>query len=221
VYAAMLARSGGQVDPGRGEAPEWLMQGASQMRAYGNIGIALFIGWIMLSRLGMMAFSHEGRAYWVIKTAPVTPVRLMLAKALTAYLPTLAIGELFLVVASLVQRAGFSVMLFGLAVVALALAGGAGVNLAFGVAGANLEWDDPRHMVRGSVGCIGSFAGMAYVALAAAFFLGPAVLVPLLGGSARLGQAIGLVAGGLFALVCALLPPYLMLGRVRRIGEAG
>jgi len=221
VYAAMLARSGGQVDLGRGAAPEWFTQGAGQMMAYGNIGIALFIGWIMLSRLGMMAFSHEGRAYWLIKTAPVTPVRLMLSKALTAYLPTLVIGELFLVVASLLQRAGSSVMLFGIAVVALALAGGVGVNLAFGVAGANLEWEDPRHMVRGSVGCIGSFAGMAYAALAAAFFLGPAMLVPLLGGSAGLGQAIGVVVGGVFALVCALLPPYLMLGRVRRIGEVG
>ncbi|HLC35273.1 MAG TPA: hypothetical protein VJJ70_09810 [Anaerolineales bacterium] len=221
VYAIMLARSGGQVDPGRGEAPEWLMQGSSQMLAYGNIGIALFIGWIMLSRLGMMAFSHEGRSYWLIKTAPVTPVRLMLAKALTAYLPTLVIGELFLALASLLQKAGAGVMLFGMAVVALALAGGAGVHLAFGVAGANLEWEDPRHMVRGSVGCIGSFAGMAYVALAAACFIGPAVVVPLLGGSAGVGQAIGVVVGGVFALVCTLLPPYLVLGRVRRIGEVG
>jgi ABC-2 type transport system permease protein len=221
VYAIMLARSGGQVDPGRGEAPEWFMHSASQMLAYGNIVIALFIGWIMLSRLGMMAFSHEGRAYWLIKTAPVTPVRLMLAKALAAYVPTLVIGEAFLAVASLLQRAGASMMLFGMPVVALALAGAVGVNLAFGVAGANLEWEDPRHMVRGSVGCIGSFAGMAYMALVAAFFIGPAVLVPALGGSVGLGQAIGVVVGGMFALVCALLPPYLMLGRVRRIGEVG
>ena len=221
VYAIMLARSAGQVDPGRGEAPQWFMHSASQMRAYGNIGIALFIGWIMLSRLGMMAFSHEGRAYWLIKTAPVTPVRLMLAKALAAYVPTLVIGEVFLAMASLLQRAGAGVMLFGMPVVALAVAGAVGVNLSFGVAGANLEWEDPRHMVRGSVGCIGSFAGMAYMALAAAFFIGPAVLVPSLGGSVGLGQAIGLVMGGVLALVCALLPPYLMLGRVRRIGEGG
>ena len=221
VYAIMLARSGGQADPGRGEAPEWFMQGASQMLAYGNIGIALFIGWIMLSRLGMMAFSHEGRAYWLIKTAPVTPVRLMLAKALTAYLPTLVVSELFLVAASLLQRAGSSGMLFGLAVVALALAGGVGVNLAFGVAGTNLEWEDPRHMVRGSVGCIGSIGAMAYVALAAAFFLGPAMLMPFLGGSVGQGQAMGVAVGSVFALVCALLPPYFMLGRVRRIGEGG
>ncbi len=220
VYAIMLARSGGQVDPGQGEAPEWFMNGASQMLSYGNIGIAIFVGWIMLSRLGMMAFSHEGRSYWLIKTAPVTSARLMLAKALTAYLPTLAISELFLVASSLLQGSSAGAILFGILVVALALAGAVGVNLAFGVVGANLEWDDPRHMVRGSVGCMGSFAGMAYMGLAAVLFLGPAMLVPALGGSAAVGEVIGLVAGGLLALVCAWLPPYLMLGRVKRIGEA-
>jgi ABC-2 type transport system permease protein len=221
VYAIMLARSGGQVDPGQGQAPGWFMNGATQVLGYGNTGIALFIGWIMLSRLGMMAFSHEGRAYWLIKTAPVTPVRLVLAKALTAYIPTLVIGEIFFIASSLLRGSTASAILFGTLVVALALAGAVGVNLAFGVAGANLEWDDPRHMVRGSVGCFGSIAGMAYMGIAAVLFIGPAVLVPALGGSIAVGEAIGLVAGGLLALVCAWLPPYLMLGRVERIGETG
>jgi len=221
VYAVMLARGGGRVDPGQGQAPEWFMQSATRLLGYGNAAIALFIGWIMLSRLGMMAFSHEGRAYWLLKNAPVSTARLLLAKGLVAYLPTLAICEIFFVASSLLQRSDAASMLFGVGVVALVLAGSVGVNLAFGVTGANLDWEDPRHMVRGSVGCLGSFAGMAYMALAAVFFFGPAMLIPMLGGGAGLGQAIGLVAGSAFALACTLLPPYMVRARVARIGEAG
>ena len=221
VYAVMLARSGGQVDPGQGQAPQWFMQSATRMLGYGNAVIALFIGWIMLSRLGMMAFSHEGRAYWLLKAAPVSTARLLLAKGLVAYLPTLVICEAFFVASSLLQRSDAASMLFGVGVVALVLAGSVGVNLAFGVTGANLDWEDPRHMVRGSVGCLGSFAGMAYMGLAAVFFFGPAMLIPMLGSGSGLGQAVGLVLGSVFALACTLLPPYMVRARVARIGEAG
>ncbi len=221
VYAVMLARSGGQADPGRGQAPDWFMQNATRMLGYGNAAIALFIGWIMLSRLGMMAFSHEARAYWLLKTAPVSTARLLLAKGLVAYLPTLVICEVFFVASSLLQRSDATSMFFGVGVVALALAGSVGVNLAFGVAGANLDWEDPRHMVRGTIGCFGSLAGMAYMGLAAVFFFGPALLVGSFGGGQAMGHALGMILGGILAISCTLLPPYLVRQRVARIGETG
>jgi hypothetical protein len=221
VYAVMLARGGGQVDPGQGQPPAWFMQSATRMLGYGNAAIALFIGWIMLSRLGMMAFSQEARAYWLLKTAPVSTARLLLAKGLVAYLPTLVICEVFFVASSLLQHSDAAAMLFGAGVVALALAGSVGVNLAFGVAGANLDWEDPRHMVRGSVGCLGSVMGMAYMGVAAVLFFGPALLVTSFGGSLGVGQGLGIILGGILAVVCTLLPPYLVRQRVARIGEAG
>ncbi len=221
AYAVMLARGGGQVDPGQGQAPEWFMQSASRMLAYGNAVIALFIGFILLSRLGMIAFAQEGRSYWLLKSAPVSSGRLLLAKALVAYLPTFVICEGFFVASSMLRRSDAASTLFGAAFIALALAGGVGINLAFGTASVNLDWDDPRHMVRASAGCFASLAGMAYMALAAAFFIGPDLVVSWMGGARSVGQAFGLLLGGTLALVCAWLPLYVVRGRVARIGEAG
>jgi len=40
--------------------------------AYGNVGMSLFVGWMVLSRLAGMGFSQEGKSYWLLKTAPVS-----------------------------------------------------------------------------------------------------------------------------------------------------
>jgi ABC-2 type transport system permease protein len=220
LYAILLARSGGQVDPGQGEAPAWFMRSAEQLLAQGSIVLAFFIGWIILQRLGMIAFSQEGRSYWMIKSAPVSSERLLLAKALIGYLPTLVICEGFFIASALLQGSGPVSLLYGAAVVALALAGLLGICLAFGATSVNLEWDDPRHMVRASVGCVAALASMAYMGVAAAFFLGLPVLIAMLGGTAGWGQLSGLVLGGGLSITCALVPPYLLRHRVARIGEA-
>ncbi len=196
IYAVMLVRSGGEPPPGRGEAPELALQVMRNMLVYGHVGISLFVGWSLLSRLAMMGFSQEGKHYWLLKTAPLSAGQLLLAKFIVAYLPTLVLGWGFLLVISLVQHAQWNVLLFGLLVVALCMAGAAGLNLAFGVVGANLEWEDPRHMMRGGVGCLGTLASFIYMGMALALFFGPPIALTLLGGPEIIGQIIGLGLGG-------------------------
>jgi ABC-2 type transport system permease protein len=218
VYGAMLLRSGGP-PAGRGEAPEWFMQVLGNARVYGNVGISLFVGWSLLSRLAMMGFSHEGKSYWLLKTAPVSARKLLLAKFLVAYLPVLILGWGFLLAISLLQRADVLTILYSLAVVALTVAGTTGLNLAFGVAGANLEWSDPRHMQRGASGCLGALVTMAYLVFSLTLFFGPLVLAELLAWPAVVGQVAGLLAGGVTSLACAIAPLWIVAGRVARLGE--
>jgi ABC-2 type transport system permease protein len=219
IYGLLILRSGGVPPEGRGEAPAWFMQALKTVLIYGNVAISLFVVWSLLSRLGLMGFSHEGKNYWMLKTAPVGAGRLLAAKLLVAYLPALAIGWAFMLVMSLLQRASLSILLFGMAVVALSTIGTAGISLAFGVTGVNLTWEDPRRMNSGVSGCLSFLATFVYQAASLALFFGPPILFSVLGGPELIGQAIGLVLGFAFSAACVVFPLQMVVGRVTRIGE--
>jgi ABC-2 type transport system permease protein len=219
IYAFMLIRGGGQAPAGRGEAPPWFMQIMRNVIVYANVGLSLFVGWSLLSRLALMGFSQEGKNYWILKTAPVNTRRLLVAKFLVAFIPALVLGWGFLLVISVLQQAALSTLVFGLGVVALCIAGTAGLNLAFGIAGANFDWEDPRRMNRGSAGCLGALASIIYLLVSLALFFGPAVLAGVLGLPETVGQLLGLALGGSVSLVVAILPLWLVRGRVPQLGE--
>src|SRR5512140_130534 len=86
VYTLLLLRGGGEPPAGRGEAPSWFMSSLRIVLAYGNIGMSLFVGWMLLSRLAGMGFSQEGRNYWMLKVSPVRVWHLLGSKFLVAYL---------------------------------------------------------------------------------------------------------------------------------------
>ena len=219
IYAIMLLRSGGQPPAGRGEAPEWFMEIMKSVMIYGNVGIALFVSWFLISRLAMMGFSQEGKNYWLLKSAPVSATKLLSAKFLVAYIPALILGWGFLLIISVIQGASLFTLLYSSVVIALIVAGVDGLNLAFGVAGANLEWDDPRKMTSGSVGCLGTLVSMVYLAVSLGLFFGPLVIFGLLRWPQLIGQTLGLALGGAFSLIFAFLPPWLVRKQVPYIGE--
>jgi ABC-2 type transport system permease protein len=220
IYAFALLRRGGEPPAGRGEAPAWFMAIAKNLMLYGNIGISLFVSWTLLSRLAGMGFSQEGKSYWLIRIAPVSPRKLAAAKFLVAYLPALALGWGFMLAISLLQGASLGTLVYGLAAVALTIAGTTGIYLAFGITGANMEWEDPRKMVSGGSGCLGALVTLVYLVLALLLFFGPAVGVELLGWPAWIGQAIGLALGAAASLFCAIVPTSLVLKQIPRLGES-
>jgi ABC-2 type transport system permease protein len=195
------------------------MQGFRELLVFGDIGVSLFVGWVLSTRLAMMGFSQEGRSWWILKSAPIGPTRLLTAKYLVAYLPVAALGAAFLIVLSIVRSVGFGDVIFGLMVVGLCYAAMTGVNLAFGVVGANFEWEDPRRMVRGSAGCLGTLASVIALGVCLAFFVGPVLGVEWLGLPAAVGKLAGLALGGAACAAGALIPPALVRERVPRLGE--
>ncbi|MEW5941171.1 MAG: hypothetical protein AB1750_16020, partial [Chloroflexota bacterium] len=219
MYTLMIFQTGGDPPPGQGEAPTWFMDLFRMALAFGNVGMSLFVGWMLLSRLAGVSFSMEGKNYWVLKAAPLRAVDLLFAKFLVAYLPTLALGTAFLVVISIVQGISFGVFLYSLVVFILSLAGMTGLLLGSGAAGANLEWDDPRKMNAGILGCLGQFITMLYLPVALALFIGPLGLAVALQVSPVYGYLAGLAFGGVFALGLAIIPPLLARKKVERLGE--
>jgi len=219
VYAILLIRGGGEPPPGRGEAPDWFMQGFRDLLVFGDIGISLFVGWVLSTRLATMGFSQEGRSWWILKTAPIGPTRLLTAKYIVAYLPVAVLGAGFLIVLSTVRSVAVGDVVFGLLVVALCYAAMTGVNLAFGVLGANFQWEDPRRMVRGAAGCLSTIASVAVLGICLVFFVGPVLVAPLLGLPALAGKVAALALGTAACAACALVPLALVQSRVPRLGE--
>jgi ABC-2 type transport system permease protein len=219
VYAVLLVRGGGEPPAGRGEAPEWFMGGFRDLLVFGDIAISLFVGWILSTRLATMGFSQEGRSWWILKSAPVSPRRLLAAKWIVAYLPVAILGAAFTTALSIVRGTAFGDYVFGLVVVSLCYAGMTGVNLAFGVVGANFEWEDPRRMVRGTAGCLSTIASVAALGLSLALFVGPVIVAPWVGLPVGAGKLIGLILGAAVCVACAVVPPELVRDRVPRLGD--
>jgi len=219
VFSAMLLRGGGVPPEGRGEAPAAFMEGFRLFLAYGSMAVSLFVGWSLVVNLALISFSMERQSYWLLKTAPVSGKRLLASKFLMAYLPALALGWIFLLVLALLQKVPPVTVLYSLLAITLSLAGLTGTELAFGVRAANFTWTDPRHMGGGGAGCLAMIAGGVYLVIAAGLFFGPPIAAPMLGIAEGIGQLVGLILGGAFALACVLLPLRMALPYVARLAE--
>jgi hypothetical protein len=219
LYSLMFLRMGGAPLLGQGEAPDWLMNSFRAVLTYGNVGMSLFVGWMLLGRLAGMGFSSEGKNYWILKASPLRPAQLLAAKYLVAYLPALALGLFFIIGLSILQRTAPGDFLYSLLTVVMCLAGMNGILLGFGTAGANFKWDDPRRMNAGGMGCLGQFIAALFLPLAFGLFIGPLFLV----GLADLPQAYGYLGGAVLGtLLCGLgawLPLWLARKKVERLGE--
>ncbi len=219
IYAFTLLRGGGYTPSGSGNAPVWVQQVLENLAVYSNVGISLFVGWSLLSRLAAMGFSQEGQSYWMLKAAPASTRQLLNAKFLVAYLPALVIGWAFLLAISFLQGASLTTTLFSMVVVAFCDAGVTGFNLAFGIVGAKFDWVDPRRMSAGGAGCLGALGGGIFLVISLTLFFGPPVLLGLLGIGEAAGNAVGLVLGGGLSLACAVVPLWLVRERVPLLAE--
>ena len=219
IYTLMLFRGGGDVPAGRGEAPVWFMDSLHILIAYASVGMSLFVGWMLLSRLAGMGFSHEGKNYWMLKTSPVPTGQLLTAKFLVAYLPALGLGLLFLTTISFLQRLSVLEFLYGLIAISMCLAGMTGILLAFGVVGANFTWDDPRRMNSGTMGCLGQILTIAYLPISFALFIAPLGLAGLLNFPLNYGYLMGLIIGSIITIGCAFFPLWLVRSKTEHLDE--
>src|SRR6185369_11117428 len=141
------------------------------------------------------AFSQEGKNYWVLKVSPVRVKDLLTAKFLVAYLPALVLGWLFLIPISIIQGMTPVSVLYSLLVTAMCLAGMCGILVGFGAAGANLNWEDPRRMNAGGLGCLGMILTALFVPIGFGLFILPLWIVSLFQMPEIYGYLAGLVLG--------------------------
>lgn len=219
VYSVWFLRGGDDAFVGRGEAPDWFMFAARQAAVYGNVGISVFISWMLLIRLGLLSFAQEGKSYWIIKSAPLRIFHLIAAKFFVAYLPTVILGLLFMIVTAVLKGVSLAVFGFGLAVIIFSTAGMTGLNLGLGISGAVLNWDDPRHMVNTASGCLSPLLSFLYAGIALGLFFIPPIVFLALQLPEWAGQLIGLLLGGAFSLAVTYGAPWFARRKLARLGE--
>lgn len=128
---------------GRGEMP----RAFAPLLSLGSGGLILFMIAAMFSRLSLVAVSQEGRSYWLLRTAPLSTMRLLWGKLLVAYLPLLVLGSALMIVFSLLMRAGPLEIAWNLLLIALAGLGISAIALSCGAAFPKFDWDNPQRAV--------------------------------------------------------------------------
>jgi ABC-2 type transport system permease protein len=219
IYAFVLLRTGGEASSSTAQTPSLVTELLKATVSFGDIALALFVGWSLATRLAGMAFSQENKSYWMLKSAPVNTRQLLTAKYFVAYIPTLIMGFLFLALFVIVQPAKLANLPFSFLVFALSMAGLVGIDLAFGVSGAHFNWDDPRKMQRSSSGCLSTLLSLAYFGLSLVFFLGPSLVFSLFELPVIYGQILGLVLGAGLSAVGIFAPLKIVYDRVERLNE--
>jgi ABC-2 type transport system permease protein len=201
--------------------------GVAHIEQYIVIILAIFVGWVLMLNLGSLAFTREGRSYWMLKAAPLRPWQMLAGKFAVSYLPAVSLSLAFLVLSFFIRGVTLTFLPFGVLVVALSIAGATAIALAFGAVGANLDWDSPnRQRLRGTGGCVMFIVVSLFLLLdLVLFFLPPAlwqILTALHGGLVQppfLAYVLGILLGGAGALTGVFVPLRLVAPRLARIGE--
>jgi ABC-2 type transport system permease protein len=219
VFGAMFLRASHQpptVTTGTSAAINDLIQ---SLYAYGNMFIPLFLGWMVALNLATVAFSMEGKQYWILKTAPLSAGKLVAAKFLVVYLPSLVLVWLYMLAITLLQGVPLATLLYAIPCAAVIMAGMAGLNLAFGVRYANLSWTDPRHMADGVGSYIAMILSFIYLVICLLVFITPPLALPFLGAPQALGLLGGLLACGILGIASLALSSRWLAPRVLHLAE--
>lgn len=220
IWTILILREDNNFSSGIEEAPPFFQPALENISIYLITGLSLLVGWMLIGRLAGMGFSQEGKNYWLIKTAPVSTLDLLIAKFSVAFIPAFGLSMLFLIGLSLIQKVALAQLWFTLPVIVFCIAGNVGLSLTFGVTGANMTWEDPRQMQKTGSGCLGVIAAMVYLPISLALFFIPPLVFQYFEASTLLGQLLGLLLGSAFSLTCAILPLWLVRHAVNRLGES-
>jgi len=117
------------------------------------------------------------------------------------------------------RQANLEVLVYSLLVIGFTLAGNTSINLAFGIAGTNMDWTNPRNMQKGSTGCLSSIATVLFVGFSLAVFFLPILLLPNLGIPVITSMMIGLVLGAVVNIAGSLIPLRLVQDKAIHLGE--
>lgn len=175
---------------------------------------------LIFRRVAATAISMEGKAWWMLKLAPISGQELLRGKFAAALVPFVALSTILLLGAALWR--GFSAFGFLYGWYGLQLLGAAVLAVAVGAAvpWAKLDWDDPRKMSSGWGNIISLLLGAFVAGLG-----GLALCLPFLATAFAPGLTLAAwLVGPLLALALAAATVWasLTIGArfLARVGEA-
>jgi ABC-2 type transport system permease protein len=156
-----------------------------------SAGIAFFICLSISSALAGTGVSREGKAYWILKLAPVSPIRILLGKLALAYLPFPAIGTPFLALLAALRGASPALFLEQWLLLMIAGLGCAAFTMGLGAAFPKLDWENPQQQSTWQTGCLGTLFYPVYLFLVVGLVVGGGAL-----GAGPLGWVLAVLLTG-------------------------
>lgn len=169
-------------------------------------GWALFVGFMILSNTASYALAIEGRAFPLLKAAPVRPRDVWLAKVWSVFWPFLIVFVVVLILGWVFVRFSLLWMPYAVAVAAIVGMGLIVANVSTGFRFANLEWVDPRRMLTSSGGFVSLLLTLLYGIPASIVAFVPFGLAQVWPSWVLLFVLVGLtlLAGGTYAWFVAM-----------------
>ncbi|MCS6880683.1 MAG: hypothetical protein RMK84_16625 [Oscillochloridaceae bacterium] len=165
------------------DGPAWL----GETGGIGMLAIVFFICLSLSSALAGAGISREGRAFWMLKIAPISPLNILLGKFLLAYLPFPTAGSFFLIVFAIAQGSDLLTLARQWALLIVAGLGCAAFGIGVGAAFPRLNWENPKQQRTWESGCLGALFYPLYLAVVVGLVIGAAALGTRLTGAAGLG----------------------------------
>jgi len=134
--------------------------------AFCNLGLAAFVTASVAVRFVYPSVSLEGRAWWVLRSAPVSIATLWWSKFLVAFLPLTVLGEVLIVVTNRYLGVAAGLTLVFMATLLFVIAAIVSLGLAFGAAYPRLDSNNAAQIATGFGGviymvtCLGLIAGV-------------------------------------------------------------
>ena len=220
VYLNLLS-SGGRRDADPLQRLEGL---AGAMAAIDLRGVFVALGVLtttvlVFGRIAATSISREGKAWWLLKAAPLSGTELLGGKLLAAAVPFALLSSLLMLGAALWLGFGPLGALYGWLGVELTGVGMLALSVGLGVPWARLDWDDPRRMSSGWGGLVSAGASFLYALLSGALLCLPLLVSAAAPGYAPGAWALGL--GGAVALTVGTVALALQFGsaRLATVGE--
>ncbi len=154
----------------------------AQLQAFGSVGIVFFICLSLSGALAGGGISREGRAYWLLQVAPISPAKLFLGKLALAYLPYPIVGTPFLLLLALIGGTPPDVILQQWLLLLMAGLGCAAIAMGLGAVFPRLNWENPSQQTTWQAGCLSGIIYPLYLLLAVGAVIGGGIAAEMIGG---------------------------------------
>jgi ABC-2 type transport system permease protein len=177
-------------------------------------GIALLVGVLIAGSIGLTGVSREGRGYWLLQLAPISPWSILRGKLALTFLPFPVIGTAFVVFAWLLRRPPPGLLLQAWVIVLLTGLGVSAITTGFGAAYPRFDWTQAQRMTTLRAGCLAPVAYYTYTALMLFVTIG---VTRFTGRGGPLVLVAGWSAALLLTAVACAVPLSLASARLRRL----
>jgi len=191
--------------------------------SFANLALAGFVLSAVAVRFAFPAISLEGKAFWILQSAPISLRALLWSKFWLIFVPLLLLGELLVFLSNLLLHVSPWMMALSLVTVCLMTFGIAAIGVGLGALYPNFDYENAAEIPTSFGGAVAMILSVAFIAAAVMIEAWPVYQLAM--ASLRHGRTVaptfGLIAPPLIAvtvLTGAVIALSLQLG-IRRLEQ--